>query len=104
MEEVAGRVVGHLRERFLDKATGRSAFPLARLYVTKRWDQLEPDVQDFAQAAAPDAFRDRGVTCVTLLGTAGEEPAWNDRRLSLGHKAIPLPSVEALRRSPMISQ
>ena len=104
MEEVAGATVDCLREQFVDKATGRSALSLARFYVTKRSDELEPELQDFARAAAPDTFPDRNVVCLTMLATAGEEPAWNDRRASIGHKAIPLPSVQTLRRSPMIAR
>jgi PAS domain S-box-containing protein len=104
MEEVAGAIVSCLREHFVDKRSGQSALPLVRCYVTKRFDELEPDVQDFARAAAPDTFGERNVVCLTLLGTAGEDPAWNARRDSIGHKAIPLPSMESLRRSPMIAQ
>ena len=42
--------------------------------------------------------------CLTLLGTAGELPAWNSRATSLGHKALPLASEESVARSPMIAQ
>ena len=104
MEEVASRAVQYFREHFVDKETGGSALPLVRFYVTKRCAELEPASQDFARAAGPDAFVDRNVVCLTLLATAGEEAAWNDRRASLSHKAIPLPSVESLLRSPMIAQ
>ena len=97
-------IVGHLRERFIDKATDRPALPLVRLYVTRRSDALEPALQDFARALGPDGYADRNPVCLTLLGTAGEEAAWNDRHVSVGHKAIPLPSVEALQRSPMVAQ
>ena len=104
MEEVASDVVRHLREQFVNKESGESALPLVRLYVTKRCAELEPASQDFARAAGSDAFGDPNVVCLTLLATAGEEPAWNDRKASVSHRAIPLPSVEALLRSPMISQ
>ena len=43
------------------------------------------------------------MTCLALLASA-EKAAWNDRRQSAAHKAIPLPSVEALHRLPMVSQ
>ena len=41
---------------------------------------------------------------LVLLATAGDVDAWDDRRLSIGHKAIPLPSVEIVERAPMIAQ
>jgi hypothetical protein len=42
--------------------------------------------------------------CLTLLATAGADPAWNSRHTSTGHKALPLPSEESIARSPMIAQ
>ena len=40
--------------------------------------------------------------CLTLLATTGDQPAWNARRQSKGHQAIPLPSAERVRAAPMI--
>jgi len=104
MEEVASAVVGHLRGHFIDKATGEPALPLVRFFVIRRSDELEPALQDFARAAGTDAPAGRDLPCLALLATAGEEPAWNDRHASVAHKAIPLPSVAALARSPMVAQ
>ena len=104
MEAVAQAVVEHLRGHFLDKDTGEPALPLARVYLTQPCDELDPSVQDFARAAATDTYARPNVACLTLLASAGEDPAWNDRRTSSAHKAIPLPSVEAVRRLPMVVQ
>ena len=41
---------------------------------------------------------------MTLLGTAGSEPRWNDRRSSEGHQAIPLPTTSFVERAPMVAQ
>jgi hypothetical protein len=41
--------------------------------------------------------------CLVLLASAGDEPEWNSRHGSRGHKAIPLPSEEAVGQAPMIS-
>lgn len=104
MEQVATELVAYLRDYFVDKELGTSALPLVRCYVTQRRSQLEPALQDYALAAGVDAFADRDVVCLTLLATAGEKPSWNDRRASVGHRAIPLPSVETLARLPMVAQ
>ena len=40
--------------------------------------------------------------CLTLLASAGDEHAWNSRRRSRGHQAIPLASADAVRAAPMI--
>lgn len=103
VEEVADRVVVLLRDRLVDKARDAPALPLVRFYVTRRYDDLEPDLRDVARAAGPDGFAERNAVCLVLLATAGEEPAWNDRRLSVNHRAIPLPSVAALDRLPMVA-
>lgn len=104
LEEASGRIVHYLRDHFVDKVTGQSALPLVRVYVTQRVDQLEPALRDYAVAAGTDSRVSGDVQCLTLLATAGEEDAWNDRRRSVAHKAIPLPSVEAIRRMPMVAQ
>ena len=104
MEDAADEVVRYLRSHFLDKLTGESALPLVRFYLTRRMEQLEPSVQDFAVAAGSDSRLGPDVACLSLLATAGEEDAWNDRHRSVSHKAIPLPSVEAVARLPMISR
>ena len=75
---------------------------LIRLYKTHRFGQLPDDLQRFAGSLsggkpAPD------VRCLTLLATRGVDEAWNDRRASSGHKAIPLPNVELVERLPMVA-
>jgi PAS domain S-box-containing protein len=104
MEDVASEVVISLRNRFIDKQSGNSALPLVRFYVTQRCRELELALQDFALAAGSDTFASQNVNCLALLATCGEEPAWNDRTLSQSHKAIPLPSIAALHRLPMVAQ
>jgi hypothetical protein len=42
--------------------------------------------------------------CLVLLASAGDDPAWNDRRRSRGHQAIPLASTEVVEKAPMIAQ
>ena len=44
------------------------------------------------------------MNCLTLLATRGDQPAWNSRANSNGHKAIPLASPEIVASIPMISQ
>ncbi len=83
---------------------GKPACPLVRLYKTERYGELEPELQDFARGLLDGSQVDDDVRCLTLLGTAGDEPAWNDRARSQGHRAIPLPSEEFVERLPMVAQ
>lgn len=103
LEEAGGAVVRHLRQALVEE-DGRSSCPLVRFYATLTWDALEEGQRAFARnllggAEVPDDLR-----CLVLLATEGDEPAWNDRRQSRGHQAIPLPSPEAVAGIPMIAQ
>lgn len=103
MEEAADAVARYLRGQFVQKSTGEQSCPLVRVYKTHAFEHLEPDVQDHVRASSPDAAR-AGVQTLTLLATAGEMPAWNDRRASVDHRAIPLPDVAAVHRLPMVAR
>ncbi|MFH0940065.1 MAG: hypothetical protein V1899_12410 [Planctomycetota bacterium] len=39
---------------------------------------------------------------LSLMGTRGDEPAWNDRRSSAGHIGIPLASADFINKIPMM--
>ena len=51
MEEVATRVVQHLNENLLDKASGSKACALVRLNKTHAYKDLDPELRGFAQAS-----------------------------------------------------
>ncbi len=103
LEAAAGEIVRYLRGQFVDKATGEQSLSLVRFYKTLPFERLEPELQSVALAAEPAGGSLVGVPCLTLLATAGEEPAWNDRRASRAHRAIPLPSPAAIARLPMVA-
>ncbi len=76
---------------------------LVRFFRTIAYEALEPALQQRVRddlGHAPLA----GLRCLTLLGTAGEQPAWNSRHGSQGHQAIPLTSRQMIEQSPMIAQ
>jgi hypothetical protein len=102
MEEAAQRAAVFLRDELLAD-DGERACPLVRVYKTHRFGSLPADVQDFAAAVFGERPDDE-VRCLTLLGTAGDEPAWNDRRRSTGHQAIPLLSEQVVEQLPMVLQ
>jgi hypothetical protein len=100
MEESANRVVDLLWDGFRDDGSPDCA--LVRLYKTHPYGGLPDDLRAFARSLL-DEEPPSEVRCLTLLATRGLEPAWNDRRLSEGHRAIPLPSVEFVQRLPMVT-
>ena len=104
MEEAAGRIVGYLYDHLMDVSTGGRACALVRLYKTHPYGELDEELQAFARSLLSDQPASPGMRCLTLLATSGEEPEWNSRKDSRGHKAIPLPSAEVVAQIPMIAQ
>jgi hypothetical protein len=83
-------------------ATGQLA--LVRFYRTQGWSTLDTRQRVFAERLLGDVTPTPDLRCLCLVATAGLEPAWNDRRQSRGHQAIPLPDPEIIERAPMIAQ
>ncbi|MEP6992330.1 MAG: hypothetical protein ABJA80_15470 [bacterium] len=103
MEAVGERIV-HFLHRELISSSGDSACALVRTFITRPYAHLDAEQQAFAGRVLPDICSQPETKCLTLLATAGDEPAWNSRHASTGHQALPLPSEESLSRSPMISR
>lgn len=103
MEEAAQRIVRLLYDEFGVPESRERGCVLVRMYKTHRFADLPADLQEFASQAAQATLGDE-VPCLVLLGTVGVEPAWCVRAKSQGHRAIPLPSVDAVARLPMVAQ
>jgi len=81
---------------------------LVRVFATVPFREL-PDVN---QRFVRGLMRDRGmenllapeVPVLSLMGTRGARPEWNDRESSRGHLGIPLASAEFVDAIPMISR
>lgn len=101
MEESAQKTVDLLWTELMDD-DGSPALALVRFYKTHPFDKLPEDLRAFARGMLEED-PDPETRCLTMLATRGLEPDWNDRRRSQGHQAIPLPSVEFIRRLPMVA-
>lgn len=104
VEEAAREAVRYFYDSAVDEKTGARECPLVRFYKTHAYGSLEPELQAFARErmGGRDAWDD--MKSLVLLATAGDEAAWNDRRLSRGHQAVPLPSAGIVEQAPMIAQ
>jgi hypothetical protein len=103
MEEVAARIVRYLHQHLID-AAGRPACALVRFYKTHPHAGLPPGLRAVADAALGDATAAPAMKCLALLASTGDEPAWRSRETSARHKAIPLPTEDAVARHPMIQR
>ncbi|MFN2563773.1 MAG: hypothetical protein ABR499_02010 [Gemmatimonadaceae bacterium] len=103
MEEAAQRVCRVLYDELVTPDTSRACV-LVRCYKTHPYGKLLPELQSFAKAVLQNHATVPTMRCLTLLGTVGDQPAWNSRRTSAGHQAIPLTSAEVIEKAPMIAQ
>lgn len=94
LESAAQGFVDVLADRF-------PTIVLARVYATMPLYRLPPREQAFARRVSSRAS-DETLT-LTLLGTRGAAPEWNDRRSSQGHVAIPLVDQRFVAEVPMVA-
>ena len=102
LEEAAQKCVAMIYDQF------RDSIVLARFYAVIPFGKLPQDAHRFATAFAAarnvnEALHD-DTPVLSLLGTRGELSAWNERRSSRGHLAIPLVSPAFVEEIPMVSR
>jgi hypothetical protein len=86
-------------------ATAFSDVALVRLFIVLPVAHLPAPERAFATRFAADDPRFGPTTrALTLLGTRGREPGWNERRLSRGHLCIPLIDRKFVEAAPMIAK
>ena len=103
LEGFANELVHYLHDRIVDEQ-GHRAFALVRLFRTCPFQDLEKELRQLATSLQDSVAIRPETKCLTLIGTAGDEPPWNECRLSTHHRAIPLPNVESVEQMPMIAQ
>jgi hypothetical protein len=105
MEVAASRAVDLFYDKFRTGGlqNDQPACVLARCFRTNVIAELPSDVQRAILSESGHPGRAE-MQYLTLLASRGEEAAWNGRRGSVAHQAIPLPTAEVVRRAPMISQ
>jgi hypothetical protein len=104
IEEVAGRIVHYLYDHLTDGETGERACALVRFFKTHPYGELDADLQQFAAKMLHSPPESPAMKCLVLLATAGIRPEWHSRKLSAGHRAIPLPSEHFIEAFPMVRQ
>jgi nitrogen-specific signal transduction histidine kinase len=80
---------------------------LIRVFVTVDLAEVPDEIRSFVTgiadaSAATDGLHD-STQVLSLVGTSGREPGWDDRRRSQEHSGIPLISAEFIEDIPMIS-
>jgi two-component system NtrC family sensor kinase len=104
MEDAAGKIVRYLYDNITDPATGQKSCALVRFYKTHPYNQLDAGLQSFAQGILGSPPPSDDISCLTLLGTMGDQDQWKSRTQSNGHRAIPLANAEMVASIPMIAR
>lgn len=103
--ESAARACCEFFYKELTTEQGDRACALVRCYKTHPYRDLGVDLQMIARKSLARGLRSTPeLRCLTLMGTSGVEKAWNDRRRSSGHQAIPLPTATVVEGAPMVAQ
>lgn len=103
MEDAAREIVGHLYSVLEDtEREGQRACALVRFYKTHRFGGLDESRRLFVEKQAGTLAHH--TPCLTLLGTRGDEPEWNDVAGSRGHQAIPLRDRTSIAALPMVAR
>lgn len=107
-QEVAQQIASYLYRQFGNDQTGWRDCALIRCYLTRAYRELDPQSQDCARRALGCGPGSLDMKCLTLFGTAGERPEWNERVRSRDYRSIdsiglqtgrlPIPIVPQLRQ------
>ncbi len=101
LEDVAENVVRRLYDTF--RSGERRDCVLVRFYKTHPLAELDEHLRSFATGVAGQTPLPDATQCLTLVATAGDRAEWNDRRRSVSHQAVPLPSEQVIADFPMIA-
>ncbi len=104
VEDAAQAIIEYLYTECGHPDSAAQSCALVRFYKTYPFRELEPRLQDFARQQLRGVEPSDGMKCLTLLATIGQEAKWCDRRQSVGHQAVPLPSAQIVEEAPMIAQ
>ncbi len=81
---------------------------LTRLFATIPFKDLPKSNKEFVKTLAHSSGVSKQIKeetlILSLLGTRGAKPEWNDRRKSKGHVGIPLASSDFIDKIPMMSR
>jgi len=104
VQDVAQRIASYLYRQLGNDQTGRQDCALVRCFLTRAYGELDPQSQDCARRALACGPGSLDMKCLTLFGTAGERPEWNERGRSRHYRSIPLTGSQSVAQFSMVSQ
>jgi len=104
MEDACQQIADYLFTNFVDPTTNDKACALVRIFKTHNFGELEAPLRRTVQETFFESAPSSMMKCLTLFGTRGVLEAWDDRKRSGEHQAIPLPSAAFVSNFPMVAQ
>ncbi|MFO0775842.1 MAG: PAS domain-containing sensor histidine kinase [Nitrospiraceae bacterium] len=104
LQEVVQELTQFLLHRFCAPGTTDPQCVLVRGFVTQPFSRLDPTERALAEKGLGRSPRSPDMKCLTLMGSSGIQPEWNDRTNSRRYRAIPLVSEQFVGQFPMFSQ
>ncbi|MEO8046639.1 MAG: PAS domain S-box protein [Nitrospirota bacterium] len=103
-QDVAQQIASYLYQQLGNDQTGRQDCVLVRCFLTRAYGELDSQTQDCARRVLACEPGSLDMKCLTLFGTAGERPEWNERHRSRRYRSIPLADKQVVSQFPMVSQ
>lgn len=104
IEELADSVVHYFYNHLIDRRTGEKSSALVRFFITYPYEGLDEELRQLASKMPGGQPLTKATSCLVLLATVGVQPEWNSRKLSKGHRVIPLVDKQTVEQHPMIAQ
>jgi hypothetical protein len=94
--EATAQQICQIVQREIVTPDGQPLFALVRIYRLTRPDEMPTDLRALAGGEVGYSM--------TLMGSAGVEPAWNSRHTSTGHKVVPMTTDTSLMMRAAVRQ
>ncbi|MDQ1271976.1 MAG: hypothetical protein QG591_606 [Planctomycetota bacterium] len=104
IEALADSVVRYFYDHLIDRRTGEKSSALVRFFMTYPYESLDEELRQLARNMPGGQLLTNATSCLVLLASVGVQPEWNSKKLSKGHRVIPLVDKQTVDRHPMIAQ
>ncbi|MBF0195268.1 MAG: response regulator [Magnetococcales bacterium] len=106
LENASSILAKFFYDNFIDPIDGKPSCILSRCFCIQEYASLDARMKKAADQSLASVGEQpiEDMKFLTLLGTSGLLPEWNDWEKSQGHKAIPFVSESFVSQIPMIAQ
>ncbi|MDR4499367.1 MAG: hypothetical protein MRK02_15840 [Candidatus Scalindua sp.] len=104
VDELANMITQYFFNHFIDMQTGEKSCVLVRFFMTYPYNSLEKELRQLADKMLYGQPAPQEMKCLVLSATTGIQPEWNSIIDSKGHRVLPLPSEEMLKKNLMVNQ